>query len=191
MLLYHYSVDSYKGGDKLINDYKNGYGFAEPFLLALHDSREVFRASYYATMYTARELMALKLRKFENFRKDAVEAIFEYVRETQFPEKTSRLGCVYYCKSPEEAIELAKEDCLDEGLFTKDQVVLLEVMVDENRVFEYDQQFYNAAMERIEENDFDEVFLLAKKYYAMERTKEPVIEIVCDSDNKILREIKY
>ena len=35
MILYHYSVDSYRGGECLINDYKRGFRFAEPFLLAL------------------------------------------------------------------------------------------------------------------------------------------------------------
>ena len=35
MILYHYSVDSYKGGSTLLNDYKQQARLAEPFLLAL------------------------------------------------------------------------------------------------------------------------------------------------------------
>lgn len=31
MILYHYSVVSHKGGDRLIGDYKRQYRFAEPF----------------------------------------------------------------------------------------------------------------------------------------------------------------
>ena len=51
----------------------------EPFILALRENISVFKATYYASMYFSRELCDLKLRKHENFRKDAVEAIFEYV----------------------------------------------------------------------------------------------------------------
>lgn len=35
MILYHYSVDSYKDAERLVNDYKNNYRFAEPYILAL------------------------------------------------------------------------------------------------------------------------------------------------------------
>lgn len=74
--LYHYSVDSYQGAKHLTNDYKNNYQFAEPYILALRESREVFKAVFFATMYMSREVKALGLRKYENYQKDAVEGIF-------------------------------------------------------------------------------------------------------------------
>ena len=39
MILYHYSVDSYQSGEKLINDFKKQYRFAEPFILSLQRGR--------------------------------------------------------------------------------------------------------------------------------------------------------
>lgn len=191
MRLYHYSVDSYKEGKSLTNDFKQSYKYAEPFILALRESMTLFKATYYSTMYTGRELIALKLRKYENYQKDAVEAIFEYVRETEFPNLPSRLNCVYYCETKEEAIEYAMADCIDSGLFTKEQVILMEVEVEDERIEKYDQEFYNLSMEEIEMNHFDKVFEYARKYYAKERTADPLIEIVSDGSNEIIEILKY
>ena len=107
MLLYHYSVDSYQGGGELINDFKNNCRFAEPFLLALDKGGDCFWSVYFAAMSYSRELCALGLRKHENYAKDAVEGIFEWVRRRDFSaDSASRVGCVYYCESKDEAITL-------------------------------------------------------------------------------------
>ena len=191
MILYHYSVDSYEGGSALINDYKKQYRYAEPFILALRQSMEIFTAAYFAAMYMGRELAALKLRKYENYCKDAVEAIFEFVRETEFPELPGRLNCVYYCRTREEALSLMESDCFADNLFSRDRVKLLEVDVEDERIQIYDQNFYNYAMNRIELQDFEGVFADARKYYSLERTEEPIPEIVADGRNRIIAEIRY
>lgn len=191
MRLYHYSVDSYKGAKHLTNDYKNNYQFAEPYILALRESREMFNAVFFATMYMSREVKALGLRKYENYQKDAVEGIFEYVRETEFPNDTSRLRCVYYCESEKEALDYAQDDCISNGLFTKEQVVLLEVEVEESRIRRYDQSFYNLASDAIEQNDIDSVFAYARQYFSCQRSNNPLIEVVADGNNNVLRNITY
>ncbi len=191
MKLYHYSVDSCQGATQLTNDYKNNYQFAEPYLLALRESREVFQAVFLATMYMSREVKALGLRKYENYQKDAVEGVFEYVRETEFPEDVSRLRCVYYCESEREAVAYAREDCLANGLFTKEQVVLLEVEVEESRIRRYDQTFYNLASEAIERQEIDAVFAYARQYFSCRRSDTPLIEVVADGGNHVLRTIAY
>ena len=189
MKLYHYSVDSYKGAMHLTNDYKNNYQFAEPYILALRESEEVFKAVFFATMYMSREVKALGLRKYENYEKDAVEGIFEFVRETDFPDDTSRLRCVYYCESEKEALAYAQDDCLASGLFTKDQVALLEVEVEESSIRRYDQSFFNLALEAIKKQDIDSVFAYAKKYFSCQRSEKPLIEVVADGSNRVLRNI--
>ncbi len=191
MKLYHYSVDSYKGAKRLTNDYKNNYRFAEPYILALRRSREIFDAVFFATMYMSREVKALGLRKYENYQKDAVEGIFEYVRETEFPDDTSRLRCVYYCENEQDALDYLREDCLSDGLFTKEQVVLLEVEVEESRIRRYDQSFYNLASEAIEKNDIDSVFSFARQYFSCRRSDNPLIEIVADGYNEVLGKIDF
>lgn len=191
MLLYHYSVDSYQSGKSLINDYKKQYRFAEPYLLALESGRGVFDSVFYSTMYLSRELCGLGLRKYENYCKDAVEGIFEYVRKTEFAsDSVSRIWCVYYCEDADSARQYLYDDCLADGLFQRDQVCLLEVRVDEKRVYRYDQQYYHLASEAIEKNDIETVFQCARRYFSGERTENPLIEILCDSPNEIVRKIE-
>ena len=191
MKLYHYSVDSYQGAKHLTNDYKNNYQFAEPYILALRESREVFDAVFFATMYMSREVKALGLRKYENYQKDAVEGIFEYVRETEFSKDTSRLRCVYYCESEQEAFAYAQEDCFADGLFTKDQVILLEVEVEDNSIRRYDQSYYNLALEAMKEHKTDSVFTYARLYFSGQLSDNPLIEVVADGSNTVLRTIAF
>lgn len=42
MILYHYSVDSYKDGGELLNDFNKLRRFAEPFVFALEKARTAF-----------------------------------------------------------------------------------------------------------------------------------------------------
>lgn len=191
MKLYHYSVDSYKGAMHLTNDFKNNYQFAEPYILALRESREVFKTVYYSTMYMSREVKALGLRKYENYQKDAVEGIFEYVREAEFSDKTSRLRCIYYCESEQEAIAYANDDCLADGLFSKDQVVLLEVEVEDSSICRYDQTYFNKALEVIKDNDIESVFNYARQYFSGQKSETPLIEVVADGNNTVIRSICY
>lgn len=192
MILFHYSVDSYTDSPSLTNDFAGHYKYAEPFLLALERGRAVFDAVFYSAMYASRDLVDLGLRKNENYRKDAVEGIFEYVRRTEFGGvPVSRLHCVYCCETMEEARRYAFDDALRDGGFTKEQVKLLTVETEESRAYAYDQQFYNAAKEEIDKNNVDAVFALARKYFALERTEAPLIEILSDGDNRVLKVEAY
>lgn len=191
MILYHYSVDSYQSGDSLYNDFKKLYRFAEPFFLALQKGEECFWSTYFSTMSYSRELCALGFRKRENYLKDAIEGIFEYIRLTEFQDASvSRIGCVYYCETAEEAIAYLQDDCIASGEFTVAQVKLLEVEVIDDRVYQYDQSFFNQAEDIMEiERDLGKVMELARKYFSLERTEKPLIEILSDGENRILREI--
>lgn len=191
MLLYHYSVDCYKGGGTLLNDYKQQACLAEPFLLALRTGAECFWSVYYSAMAYTRELCALGLRKHENYIKDAVEAIFEAVRQDQFSGcSVSRIGCVYYCESEAEARAYLLDDCIASGDFTYDQLCLLAVEVEDSRVFRYDQAYFNQAMEIMErKRDIKAVSALAEAYFSRKRTSAPLIEVLSDGRNQILREL--
>ncbi|MBR1821326.1 MAG: hypothetical protein IJ769_06855 [Clostridia bacterium] len=190
MILYHYSVDSYSGGESLINDYKNQFRFAEPFMLALERNEDCFWSVFFAAMACSRELCALGLRKHENYIKDAVEGVFERVRRQEFSGcSASRLACVYYCESQEEALAYLKDDCLDSGDFAPEQVKLLEVDVNERRVFRYDQRFFNDAEAAMERRELDRVMALARSYFAMERSDAPLVEVLSDGENRVLRHL--
>ncbi len=142
-------------------------------------------------MAYSRELCALGLRKHENYAKDAAEGIFEWVRRLRFPNRSvSRIGCVYYCETREEAISYLKDDCIANGDYTYEQVKLLEVEVEDNRVFRYDQCFFNKAVEVLEQaDDLEPVIALAESYYSMRRSSEPLIEVLSDGKNRVIREL--
>ena len=191
MILYHYSVDCFREGASLSGDYKNQFRFVQPFLLALERSRDCFWSVYFSSMSLSRELCDLGLRKHENYVKDAVEGVFEHVRRTEFSGRSvSRVGCVYYCEDAASAVALLKEDCLADGDYTPEQVKLLEVEVEEERVFRYDQSLFNDAMEAMENRrDLDRAFALARDYFSLRRSAAPVIELLSDGANRILRQI--
>ncbi len=192
MILYHYSVDSYSGDSKLINDYKNQYQYVEPFVLALEKSSECFWSTCFSVMSYSRELIALGLRKHENYIKDATEGVFEYVRQQEFLDNSvSRMRCVYYCETPENAISYLRNDCINNGDFTLDKVKLLEVDVNDNSVYGYDQFFFNEA-EKIMENERDlgKIIDLAREYFGKKRSNNPLIEFLSDGENKIIKEIE-
>ena len=186
MILYHYSVDSYQSGGTLINDFKNQFRFAEPFLLALEKGEDCFWSVFFSAMAYSRELCALGLRKHENYIKDAVEGIFECVRRREFEDcSVSRIGCVYYCESRKEAGSYLKSDCLDNGDFTAEQVKLLEVDVEDTRIYRYDQAFFNEAETVMEtDRDLERVLSLARAYYGLKRSDAPLVEILSDGGNR-------
>ncbi len=191
MILYHYSVDSYRGGDILVNDFKKLYRFAEPFLLALERGKDCFWSTFFSSMSYSRELCALGLRKHENYIKDAVEGVFEYIRKQEFNDNSvSRIGCVYYCESKEEAVAYLKNDCLDNGDFVVEEVKLLEVEVADDSIYRYDQSYFNQAEKIMEtERDLEKVIALARNYFSSIATETPIIEILSAGENKILKEI--
>ena len=67
----------------------------------------------------------------------------------------------------------------------------MEVEVEESRIRHYDQSFYNLALEAIDQNDIDSVFSYARQYFSCQRSNNPLIEVVADGDNNVLRSIAY
>ena len=82
------------------------------------------------------------------------------------------------------------DDCIKSGEFTVAQVKLLEVEVQDDSVYRYDQSFYNQAECIMEmERDLSKVEELARKYFSQVKSENPLVEILSDGENKILREI--
>ena len=57
-------------------------------------------------------------------------------------------------------------------------------------MFRYDQSFYNRALDVMEQKrDLETVIALAKAYFSKRRSEEPLIEILSDGKNHVVREI--
>ncbi len=188
MIAYHYSI-TYQGDPSLQNDYHKRYRLAEPYVRALQNGSSVFSAMLLLAMYHNRYLQSEKTGWFE-YAKDATEAVFEYVRKTEFPERVSRVNCVYAAEKLEEVRRQAKEDWgTDPENYEK--LRILELELDPERTVIYDQSFFNQAYDRMQdyhgEQDLQKVMDLARSYFSGERSNDAVLEVLSDGENKVLR----
>ena len=189
MIAYHYSI-SYREGSSLINDYDKKSQTVEPFLMALRNGRDWFDLLLLTEMYHAR--LAEREDKFHNYVKDATEAVFEYVRETEFAKNSaSRINCVYYFADLSAAVKAAYADWIDCGDATKEEVKMLEVQVADGSVFEYDQVFYDRAYELMKQHDVTNALACARHYFASDKTEAPILEYLSSGTNHIIQEISY
>ncbi len=188
MIAYHYSI-TYQGDSSLQKDYRKNYLLAEPYIRALENGNGVFSAMLLLSMYKDRFMRSEKTGKFE-YAKDATEAVFEYIRMTEFPTQVSRVGCIYGVENLEEAQRLAKEDWgSDPEEYEK--LKILEVKLDPQKTVVLDQGFYNQAYDCMldyhDEKDLQKIMELARRYFRKERSSEFIPEILSDGENKVLR----
>ncbi len=194
MLLYHYSP-TWNGDTSLTNDYHQKYKLVEPMLLALRNGRDSFKTLLFTVLYIQRANTDWELSKeycLFNYEKDASEAVFEYIRETEFAATSaSRLNCVYYFRDLPSTIKAAHEDWIDCGDIAKEDLKILEVEVPDQSIYDYDQIFYNRAYEAMKNHDIDTAIECARNYFLEKRTEYPVLETLSSGNNRIIREISY
>ncbi len=194
MNLYHYSL-SYNGDKTLQNDYNKHFSLAEPMLLALRKSIDKLDNLVLSLLYLCRVYENCNPGEKSylfNYEKNEVEAIFEYIRETEFPHNSvSRLNCVYYFRSVESAMKALYEDWIVCGDATKEEVKLLEVEVLDGLVMDYDQYWYNCAYDCMKEQNIEKVMEYARRYFSGTMSDSPTTETLCSSENHVLREIDY
>lgn len=193
MKLYHYSVETFQNGDdELIGDYKQQYKVYEPYILCLQKNRDLFNVMLYMARYHQVCAEDKGYRMFSYWVKDATEAVFEYVRKMEFEGvSASRITGVYYCESVEQAKKYLTEDCINSAGFKKEDISLFEVELDNDVIFAYDQSFFNEAYEYIEQFNVDDAFQCARCYYRGDRKEKPLIEIISEGKNKIVRKIEF
>ncbi len=196
MILYHYSY-TYKGDCSLQNDYHKRFALAEPMLIALRKGIDAFDNLILSLLYICRADESWNEGKksyLHNFEKDAVEAIFEYIRETEYPnDSISRLNCVYYFRDLDSAVKAVYEDWINCGDATKDEIKIkmLKVEVADGSAKDYDQHWYNCAYDAMKKQNVSEVMELARKYFSETMSETPMLETLCSSNNHILGEIEY
>ncbi len=190
MIAYHYSV-TYRGDPSLTNDYRRNFLRAEPYIRALETGEEIFSAMVFFGMYQDRCMRAEKTGWFE-YAKDAVEAVFEYVRKREFPGQISRVGCIYGVETLEEARRLAMEDWGND-LDTEEckNLQILELQLDSSRTAVLDQSFYNQAYECMLDyhGDLQKIEALARDYFGEKKSSEFLPELLSDGNNTVLRTI--
>ncbi len=190
MIAYHYSV-TYSGDTSLQNDFRKNYLRSEPYIRALENGNSIFTAMLLLSMYKDRVLKSEKEGKYE-YAKDATEAVFEYIRKTEFPNEVSRVGCIYGTETLENAQQLAKQDwggAPDEY----EKLQILELRLDPSRTVVFDQNFYNQAYDCMVdyhgETDLHRIMELARDYFSGKRSCKFIAELLSDGKNTVLRTI--
>lgn len=188
MIAYHYTT-TYTGDPALKNDYRGRLHVTEPYLLALDHGRDTFATMLLYGMYRDRLLQSEKKGWLE-YAKEPTEALFEYVRRREFPEgSVSRLGCVFYIDNLNRARQVARDDWGDDA----PELKFLEVRLDDGRTVCYDQAFYNRSYDLISNYrspaDLEAAMDCARRYFAGERSGEPVLELLSDGEHRVLRVI--
>ena len=127
--------------------------------------------------------------------KGAVEAVFEYIRVTEFAGRSvSRVGCVYYCRTEKEAAGLARANVLSEGIHGAEECSILEVEVEDGTVYVYDQSWYDRAWDLLDESfdagSVNRVFSYARRYFEGVMSESPDVELLSAGKNRVLRVVK-
>lgn len=190
MILYHYTTQ-YQGQKSMVNDFERKKRTVLPMCQAAKRGSDTLDLMLLSAQYLASHLNTRSSPFYVNYNKDAAEAIFEVVRQSEFPLEISRIDCVYYCRDKATAIQCLYDDWINCGDRSKEQCTLLEVEVADDSVTDYDQTFYNLAYEAIEQGNIAEAYDYARKYFSREQSDTPIWETLSNGENLIVRQVDF
>jgi len=182
MILYHMS-QTLKLGDLLQPDYLKKAECYQPYIQALRDGGN-----------SINDLIESKLTDaavdWNGLVKCVVEGVFEYIRETEFPELPSRLNSSYYFEGLEHFEALYQAGWAQEPPEKQAMVHLFEIEINDGPLYRFDMcifdEAYDAMMER---RNLGFVRDAAWKYFAGEHTAQPIWEIMSDKPAKAVKDM--
>lgn len=189
MTLYHTS-DSLKLGDTLNGNYLHRSEMIDPFLCALMRSEDCFYAMLMSVAYMTNVFYRNNLRDRVDHPKYATEAIFEFVRQTEFPDCNSRIWSNYFYDD--------LEQCRRFYHFTWDKaseelrrcVHMYEIEVDQTTLDKRDMHIYDIAYKNMcDEPDIAVIKECARRYFAGEATDDPVWEYLSEAPATAVRDV--
>lgn len=191
MIVYHYS-QTLKEGDRLVPGYLNYMDLCEPFMQALSRGRDCFFSMLLNGKYLFAVLNRSNLRYWADYAKWATEALFEFVRENEYPQCVSRLRCNYYCADLNDCIKMYQEDWGEEDEKEKAKVHLFEIEVPEDSLEMRDISIFDAAYDAIhDKQDADAAFEYAHRYFAGEHGEEANWEYLSASDATAVKDVSH
>ena len=188
MIVYHMS-ETLRLGDRLEPDHQRTEALCRPFIQALERSEDCFAAMVLNGKYLFAVLDKSGLREWADYAKWATEAAFEFVRAREFPERVSRLHCYYY-DSLENAKKLFNYDWGWASDEERAHVHLYEIRLEDAQPDRRDMCLYDSAYDAMaQRQDVDFVLTNARRYYAGERSAEPVWELLSAAPAQAVRDI--
>ncbi len=182
MIVYHIS-QTLKEGDAMVRDHQRCMELSRPFIQALEYDKSCFYGMVLNAKYMFAVLKRFGLREWSDYAKWATEGLFEYVRQTEFPDCISRLNCNYFYTDLADSKKLYEMDWGEETDEERSKVHLFEVEVDENRIEKRDMSIYDEAYDAMSaRQDMEKALECARKYYTGEHGDEPIWEYLYAGD---------
>lgn len=191
MKVYHMS-QTLKPGDTMRPDHMRCAGLAMPFVQALERSEDCFYAMVFQGKYLYSIFDHSRLSvEWLDYAKWATEGIFEFVRRKRFPDSVSRLKCNYFYDDLEAVKVLFRYDWGGEPE-EAERVHIYELELEEDTPQYFDMRIFDEAYEAMEKRqDLSEALRCAERYFAGERTTDPVLELLSDKPVVIIEDMEW
>ncbi len=191
MKVYHMS-QTLKPGDTMRPDHRHCADLAMPFVQALMRSEDCFYAMVFQGKYLCSIFDHSRLtREWVDYAKWATEAVFEFVRQSYYPDRVSRLKCNYFFSDLETLKVLFRYDWgSDPEEAALVHIYEMELQEDEPQYF--DMRIFDEAYEAMEKRqDLSEVMACARRYFAGERTADAVLELLSEKSAVITGDLAW
>ncbi len=187
---YYHMSETLKIGDGLVPDYKRGSALVTPFVQSLHRSEDCFYGMYLSAKYMWAVLGKFSLREWSDYVKWSCEGIFEYIRQTEYPDSVSRIRCNYYYDNLENVRTLYAYDWGEASEEERSAIHLFEVDLADPTPQIRDMRLYDMAYDALlERDDVATAMESARRYFAGACTDEPVWEILSDQPSKAIKDL--
>ena len=190
MKVYHMS-DTLGVGMVLSNNYKKYWELAEPFLQALARGEDCFYGAYFAAKFMRESLDKFGLADMQtDYVKWAAEAVFEYVRQREFPGRCCRLKCNYFFDDIASCRALFEMDWGKAPEEERAKIKLFEIELAAESADRFDMRWFDKAYDDLWETDnITHSVVFARQYFSQDSTEQPIWEIASDQNAVALRDL--
>jgi len=189
MLVYHIS-QTLSPGKILQPDFDGKSEFCQPFIQALTRSEDCFYGMLLNGKYLYAILNKVNMREWSNYAKWATEAVFEFIRKTDFPDCYSRLNSNFFYDNLDDCQNLYASAWSDESEADRQKVRLFEIELDDPAPQKRDMMLYDEAFDAIADTqDTPHAIACARAYFSGKHTATPVWEIISNRPAKVSRDI--
>ncbi len=189
-MTYYHMSDTLQMGNTLTLDYKKQKALAMPFVQALTRSEDCFYGMYLSSKYMREVLCKFSLREWSNYVKWSCEGIFEYIRQTEYPDSVSRMACNYFYDNMENIRKLYTEDWGEASQEERMAIRLYEIALEDPAPQKRDMCLYDQGYDALwDHDDLETATACARRYFAGESSENPVWEILSDKPGTAVKDL--
>lgn len=170
-------------------DYDGKTEFCQPFIQALERSEDCFYGMLLSGKYLYAIFNKANMREWSNYAKWVTEAVFEYIRKTEYPNCYSRLSSNYFYDNLSDCKNLYASAWSNESKEEQEKIHLFEIELDDPTPQKRDMMLYDEAFDAIADaQDIQAAFRYARNYFSGGQTENPVWEILSNQPAKAIKD---